>query len=80
MTVSESIDWKVGETIAVAATGFNHQESEKRIITAISGQTITVDNNFNYNHISQSETYNNHTLAMKAEVAVLTRNIVIKGD
>lgn len=24
--------------------------------------------------------YGNHTLAMKAEVAVLNRNIVIKGD
>lgn len=43
-TVVEPVDWKAGEVIAVAATGFDHRESEQMTIESVSadGLTITV--------------------------------------
>lgn len=52
LTVMEAVDWKVGEQIAVAASGFDHYESEQKTITAIAGNTITVDSPFKYQHYS----------------------------
>ena len=45
-----NIDWQVGERIVVASTDFDHNQAEERIITSVSGTTITVDMPFNYHH------------------------------
>ena len=50
LAVSEDVDWKVGEEIVVASTSYDHEESEKKTITAISGRTITVDTAFKFRH------------------------------
>ena len=52
LTVTDDVDWKVGETIVVASTSFFHYEAEERVITSISGKTITVDKAFVYKHVS----------------------------
>jgi hypothetical protein len=33
--LKEPVDWKVGETIVIAATSFYHREAEERVITAV---------------------------------------------
>ena len=38
-----SVDWKVGDRIVIAATSFNHYEAEERLISAITttnGKTL----------------------------------------
>jgi hypothetical protein len=35
ITLKESADWKVGETIVIAATGYYHMEAEERVIAAV---------------------------------------------
>lgn len=52
LTVIEDVDWQVGEHIVVASTSYNHNEAEERVITLISGRTITVDKAFKYGHYS----------------------------
>ena len=71
----------------IASTDFDHNHAETRIITAISVdlKTLTFADALKYKHISEVETYadyagNNRNVAMRAEVGVLTRNVVIKGD
>jgi hypothetical protein len=51
-TINSTVDWKVGESIAVASTSFNHNESESKVITAINGNVFTVDSPFVYQHLS----------------------------
>ena len=80
-TVIEDIDWQVGEHIVIASTSYDHNEAEERIITAISGRTITVDKPFVYGHYAGVERYGaSDVLEMRAEVGLLTRNIVMMGD
>ena len=57
LTVQDTVDWRVGEEIVVASTDFNHRHAEQRTITAISGNTITVNAPFSYKHFAGVETY-----------------------
>lgn len=66
ITVSDAVDWQVGEEIVVASTSFVHTEAEKKIIKAISGNTITVDSPFVYQHFSGVEQYGTSELIMRA--------------
>ena len=79
-TVMETTDWAIGESIVIASTSFDHHEAEERVITAVSGNTFTVDKAFKFKHFSGEETYGTHKLIMRAEVAVLNRNIKVTGE
>jgi hypothetical protein len=35
ITLIRSVDWKVGEKIAIASTGYDSEEAEERTITAV---------------------------------------------
>ena len=78
--VLDSIDWEVGEEIVVASTSFNHHEAEKRTITSINGTTITVDEPFSNKHYGGTESIDNFTIDVRAEVGLLSRNIKMMGD
>lgn len=47
---------------------------------SVDGLTITVTTPFKYKHFSATETYGSDNFVMRAEVGLLTRNIVVKGD
>lgn len=82
LTLTTAVDWQVGEEIVVAATGYNHYESERKTITAVSAdmKMLTVSTPFIYKHFSDIETYSGEAFIMRAEVGLLTRNIVLQGD
>ena len=77
----DAVDWVVGEQIVVASTSYDHTQAERRIITAIdsSKKIITVNSPFLYSHLGLTEGLDNDNLKIRAEVGLLTRNVVIKG-
>ncbi len=81
LSLEDSLDgWQVGDEIAVAPSDFDALQAEKRSITAIAGQTITLDRPLEFDHWGQApQMYGNQTLDMRAEVGNLSRNIVIKS-
>ena len=64
----------------VASTSFVHEEAERRTIKAKSGNTLTVDKEFKFKHVSEVETHGTDLLEMRAEVGLLSRNIKMQGD
>jgi hypothetical protein len=75
-----SNDWFVGDWIAVGATGYFYDESERFQILEISGGTaIRLSSLARYLHYGELQNYQsgwrNFTLDERAEVALLTRNI-----
>ncbi|MEM9044724.1 MAG: G8 domain-containing protein [Pseudomonadota bacterium] len=86
LNFSEATQWEVGDVIAIAPSGRDWQEDEVRIITAVSngGRTVTIDEPLEFNHYGEIETYTNGVdswdIDMRAEVALLSRNITIQGD
>ncbi|XP_051699933.2 fibrocystin-L isoform X2 [Oryctolagus cuniculus] len=85
LILQEAVTWKAGDNIVIASTGHRHsqQENEKRTIAAVSsdGITITLTNPLNYTHLGVAVTLPDGTLfEARAEVGILTRNILIRGS
>ena len=80
MTVLDAEGWHVGDLIAIAPTGFDPHEVEERTITAIDGNTITLDAPLEHMHFgAEQDLGGGQTLDMRAEVANLSRSITIEG-
>lgn len=86
ITLSEPVDWEVGDSIVIATTDYDPHQSEVRTITAISNnkKTLTLNSTLSYMHYGKIDTftspYREHYLDQRAEVGVLTRNLRIEGD
>lgn len=85
ITLVRSVDWQEGEVIVIAPTSYNVDEAEERTIVSIDRTDsdkpiITLDSPLNFKHYAGIETYGTETLEMRAEVALLTRNLVFRGD
>jgi hypothetical protein len=85
ITLREAVDWVVGEEIAIAPTDFEARHAERRTIVAIDKSNaakpvVTLDQALEYKHFAQTQTYGSDTIDMRAEVGLLTRNVVYRGD
>ena len=83
ITLKQPVTWQAGEKIVVATTGDRNsmKESEEHTIAAISddGLTITLAEPLKYLHISIQQTFGGKVVETRAEVALLTRNVLIQG-
>jgi len=82
ITLQVEVDWQVGEQVAVASTSFESREAETRTIIAVdpTKKILTLDKPFKYKHYAATETYGDETIDMRAEVGLLSRNVVFRGD
>jgi hypothetical protein len=90
ITVKGPVDWKVGEFIVVAPTNYEFLEAEHRMITGVTpadGQAASVTLQLEYPleflHYGQRQCFGpNSDICVDeiAEVGLLTRNIVVRGD
>jgi cell migration-inducing and hyaluronan-binding protein len=85
ITLQREVDWKVGESIAIASTSFNGREAEERMITNIDNTdptkpVLTLDRPLEFRHFADTETYGDVEIDMRAEVGLLSRQIVFRGD
>ncbi|XP_054620387.1 fibrocystin-L-like isoform X2 [Dunckerocampus dactyliophorus] len=84
LTLSEAVDWKVGDEVVVSTTGYSAWETEKREIADVSAdrRVLTLSRSLTHTHIGEthavSGTLLSYTLA--ADVGLLSRNIKIIGQ
>jgi cell migration-inducing and hyaluronan-binding protein len=74
--VLDASQWRVGDEIVLASTDYNPRQAETRHITAISGNTLTLDRPLDYMHFGRI-TFN---VDERGEVGLLTRNIKIQAS
>jgi len=85
VVLKEAVTWKVGDDIVVASSDYHDKFTEEAKITAVSGdrKTLTVRSAFKNYHFGRLQTYpspyRTWILDERAEVAHLTRNIVVRG-
>jgi hypothetical protein len=74
-------DWNVGDHIVIAGTtwwsAYDHEEA---YIASISGSTITLTEPLLHQHISVRPEFGGVEMPMEAEVGLLTRNVVFRGN
>jgi len=82
ITLAENADWRVGESIVIASTMLDPAQAEQREITAVSGSTVTLDAPLTYQHWGTVQAFDGGRVQadQRAEVGLLSRNIVIQGD
>ncbi|KAK9526506.1 hypothetical protein VZT92_015203 [Zoarces viviparus] len=85
LTVMKAVTWKAGDEIVIASTGHRHsqRENEQMRIAAVStdGRTITLTEALKYTHLGVTVTLPDGTVFEgRAEVGLLTRNIVVRGS
>lgn len=74
--VLDASGWRVGDEIILASTDFDPEQAEKRTITAINGNFVTLDQDLEYMHFGEI-TYD---VDQRGEVGLLTRNIRIQAS
>ena len=83
ITLQQPVNWPVGGEIVIATTGnFQSQgETETRTITAVSsnGLTLTLNAALTYQHLGVTQTVGSTSVEFRAEVGLLSRNIVFRG-
>jgi cell migration-inducing and hyaluronan-binding protein len=74
--VLDASGWRVGDEIVLASTDFDPRQAEKRTISAINGNVITLDRELEYMHFG-AITFD---VDERGEVGLLTRNIRIQAS
>jgi cell migration-inducing and hyaluronan-binding protein len=74
--VLDAKGWRAGDQIVLASTDFDPHQAERRTISGIKGNTITLDKKLDYMH------YGRITFGVdeRGEVGMLTRNILIQAS
>lgn len=81
--------WKVGDKIAIGPTGFDYAEAESFTITSVDANKnrikLGLNNPIQHMHWGETQNFSSQSMGQvildeRAEVANLTRNIVIKAD
>jgi cell migration-inducing and hyaluronan-binding protein len=73
--VLNAAEWRVGDEIVLASTDFNPRQAERRTISAISGNNITLDKPLAYMHFGKIT----FGVDERGEVGLLTRNIKVQA-
>ena len=83
ITLSETVDWEVGDEIVITSTSFDAYQTETFQIKGISNNRLilTLNASLKYTHLGVEETVGSVSYSIRAEVGHLTRKIVIEnGD
>jgi cell migration-inducing and hyaluronan-binding protein len=74
--VLDASEWRVGDEIVLASTDFDPRQAETRHISAIGGNTITLDRPLEYMHYGEIT----FDVDERGEVGLLTRNIKVQAS
>ncbi len=82
--LEQIVNWKKDDWIVIASTDFNPHEAETRQIDNISVSNnrsiIQLKTPLQYTHWGINQTFSGYTLDERAEVGLLSKNIMIQGD
>jgi cell migration-inducing and hyaluronan-binding protein len=74
--VLNAAGWRVGDMIVLASTDFDPHQAERRTVSTIRGNTITLDKKLDYMHFGKIT----FDVDERGEVGMLSRNIVIQAS
>lgn len=75
----EAVDWKEGDQIVIAASGFHAGEAEKLTVVAVDGNSVAFQPALEFIHLGHVKLIDERPLDVQAEVGLLTRNIRIQS-
>jgi cell surface hyaluronidase len=73
-------DWRAGDKLVVASTDFDPNHAEVVTISSVSGPAVTLAEALDFSHYGELQTIAGHLVDERAEVGLLTRNVLVRGD
>eukprot|EP00761_Pharyngomonas_kirbyi_P010107 gb/GECH01010125.1/.p1 GENE.gb/GECH01010125.1/~~gb/GECH01010125.1/.p1 ORF type:complete len:3495 (+),score=610.83 gb/GECH01010125.1/:1-10485(+) len=82
ITLEQPVDWNNGDRIVIASSHHFMNQSEEAIVKSTSEDKMTVylDRKLKYFHIGEITWLDYDFIDMRAEVGLLSRNIIFQGD
>ncbi len=80
LTLLTNPGWRAGDRIVIASTDFDPNRAEVAIVASASGATVTLQQPLAHAHWGELQTIGGREVDERAEVGLLTRNIVVRGD
>ncbi len=80
LKLEQVVDWKPGDHLVLASTDLDPQQAEELYVTGVQGTTVTVSAPLHFAHFGVTQTFAGKPLEERAEVGLLSRNIVVRGD
>lgn len=84
ITLEYAPNWRQGDSIVIASTADDMNQAEVVQIKKVNGTVVTLKSPLRYRHYGVSQSFSNGKrnwqLDTRAEVGLLSRNIVIQGD
>ena len=73
-------DWRSGDRVVVASTSFEPNDAEVVRIASVTGPSVTLAEPLRATHWGSTQSIGGATVDERAEVGLLSRNIVVRGD
>jgi cell migration-inducing and hyaluronan-binding protein len=80
LQLEDAPDWRAGDKLVVASTDFDPNHAEVVTIASVSGATVTLVEALEFPHYGELQTIAGTTVDERAEVGLLTRNVMVRGD
>ena len=80
LQLAEAPGWRAGDRLVVASTDFEPGHAEVVAVASVSGATVTLEQPLAFTHYGELQTIAGRTVDERAEVGLLTRNVVVRGD
>jgi hypothetical protein len=80
LVLQRAAEWRAGDQLVVASTDFDPGRAEVVPVAAVSGTSVTLGQPLKFGHYGESQTIAGRQVDERAEVGLLTRNILVQGD
>lgn len=80
LTLERAPDWQPGDRIVVASTDFSGDQAEVVTVQSVNGPNVTFTPALKYPHWGSLQSIAGGTVDERAEVGLLTHNVVIQGE
>lgn len=79
LELTDTPGWVSGDIVAIASSGRSQRNAERVTVSSVNGNLVSFSPPLQFDHLASVKQYGEHTVDMRPEVGLLSRNIVIKG-
>ena len=80
LLLETSPNWRSGDRIVIASTSFEPNEAETMLVGSVAGTSVSLAEPLHFTHWGAMQTIAGTPVDERAEVGLLSRNIVVRGD
>jgi cell migration-inducing and hyaluronan-binding protein len=77
--LEQPVNWRPGDRIVIASTDFDPLQAEEMTVVSVIDTVVVLDKPLKYRHWGEAQEFSGMKIDTRAEVGLLSRNIVVQG-